>query len=48
MKNAKQKQEDIVGGGGKLINHGDTEITKRGALDRIYKINKIYRISDGG
>jgi hypothetical protein len=30
MKNAKQKQEDIVGGGGKLINHGDTEITKRG------------------
>ena len=30
MENAKQKQEDIVGGGGKLINHGDTEITKRG------------------
>ena len=30
MENAKQKQEDIVGGGGKLMNHGDTEITKRG------------------
>ena len=30
MKNAKQKQRGIVGSGGKLINHGDTEITKRG------------------
>ena len=27
---AKQKQRGIVGSGGKLINHGDTEITKRG------------------
>ena len=49
MKNAKQKQRGIVGSGGKLINHGDTEITKRGAVDRTYKINKIYRIlTDGG
>ena len=31
------------GGGGKLINHGDTEITKRGAVDRIYRI-----LTDGG
>ncbi len=32
-----------------MINHGDTEITKRGAVDRTYKINKIYRIlTDGG
>ena len=45
MKNAKQKQRGIVGSGGELINHGDTEITKRGALDRIYR---IYRISDEG
>ena len=29
MKNAKQKQRGIVGSGGKLINHGDTEITER-------------------
>ena len=41
MKNAKQKQRGIVGSGGELINHGDTEITKRGALDRIYRIYKI-------
>ena len=29
MENAKQKQRGIVGSGGKLINHGDTEITER-------------------